>query len=334
MLYVTTRNKDETFTAQRVLMENRGPDGGLYLPFQNPALDVSQLGRSVNQVIASVLNLLFQARLTAWDLEFTIGRHPVRLERLRQKTIVAESWHNPRWTYAHMVKGLVTLVAGREIPVTGWAEIGVRIAVLAGICARLKADGVEEPVDVSVVSGDFSGPMSAWYGRSWGLPIGNIICCCNENNSLWDLLTQGQLRTDAVSIPTSLPQADVVVPEHLERLISQVGGREETAKYLACCRRGGMYCPDEELLSRLREGLYASVVSSQRMERITLGAYGTHGYLLSRPSALSYGGLQDYRAKTGTLRPALVLTEESPLQDGAFVAKSLGITQEELKTML
>lgn len=217
--------------------------------------------------------------------------------------------------------------------VTGWAEVAVRIAVLAGIFGELNREGLKEKMDISVVSGDFSGPISAWYARSWGLPIGNIICCCNENNSLWDLLTHGQLRTDAVCIPTGLSQADVVVPEHLERLISRLGGEEEMEDYVGCCRRGGMYCPNEELLGKLREGLYASVVSSQRVERTIRGAYGTHGYLLSPASALAYGGLLDYRAKIGTLHPALVLTGESPLLESAFVAEAMGVSEEKLKTM-
>lgn len=333
MLYVTTRNNVDTFTAQRALAENRGPDGGLYLPFRDLKLDVSEMGASCNEVIANVLNLLFQARLTAWDVDFTIGRYPVRLEYLRQKTVMAESWHNPHWTFSHMVKNLAALVAGKEEDVTGWAEIAVRIAVLAGIFVQLKKEGFQEAVDIAVVSGNFSGPISAWYARSWGLPIGNIICCCNENNSLWDLLAHGQLRTDAVCVPTGLPAADVVVPEHLERLISKLGGAEEMEDYLGCCRRGGMYCPSDELLAGLREGLYASVVSSQRMERIIRGAYGTYGYLLSRASALAYGGLSDYRAKSGTLHPTLVLTEESPLLDGPSVAEALGITEEKLKLL-
>ena len=36
MLYVTTRNNRDAFTAQRVLTENRGPEGGLFLPFREP----------------------------------------------------------------------------------------------------------------------------------------------------------------------------------------------------------------------------------------------------------------------------------------------------------
>lgn len=332
MLYVTTRNKSETFTAQRVLREKRGPDGGEYLPFQIPALADLEPGTSINHSIAQVLNLLFQTRLTAWDVDFTIGRYPVRLEFLRQRTIMAEPWHNPHWDFAHLAESLLPLIGAAEK--TGWTDIAIRVAVLTGIFGELERRGIQEKVDVAVVSGDFAGPISAWYARQWGLPVGNIICCCNENNAVWDLLTYGQIRTDAVSILTQVPEADVVVPDHLERLIDQAGGREEVLRYLDCCRRGGMYCPEAEALSAMSEGLYASVVSSQRLSQTILGAYTTHGYVMPPASALAYAGLLDHRARTGTLRPALVMTEKAPSRDSGFIAGALGMTAEQANEII
>ena len=39
MLYITTRNNYDAFTAYRTLGEGRGPDGGLFVPFQMPHFD-------------------------------------------------------------------------------------------------------------------------------------------------------------------------------------------------------------------------------------------------------------------------------------------------------
>ena len=61
-------------------------------------------------------------------------------------------------------------------------------------------------MDISVVCGNFDLPMSAWYARAWGLPIGNIICCCNENGNLWNLIHHGQFRQDPVSVRTGTPE--------------------------------------------------------------------------------------------------------------------------------
>lgn len=331
MLYVTTRNPLDTFPAQKAAKENRAGDGGFYVPFQN--LTLPDGASTINCAIAETMNLLFQTKLSGWDVDFSVGRYPVRLVHLRQRTVMAESWHNPHWTYDRMVQNLTALVAGEEVP-GDWIKIAVRIGVLAGIFGELKKSGIEEPVDIALVAGDFTGPISAWYARAWGLPIGNIICCCNENNSLWDLLFHGQLRTDAAAVKTMLPEADVVVPPDLERLIAACGGPEEVDYFLECCRRGGMYCPEADVLSKLQEGMFASVVSSQRIPRIIRGAYDTHHYLLSPASALAYGGLLDYRGKTGNLRPALVLTDDSPVLSAPFVAEAAGITEEKLKQII
>ena len=340
MLYVTTRNNRDAFTAQRALRENRGPDGGLYVSFRAPHLSLADIHalaeKPFNQCVAEVLNLLFNTRLTSWDVDFCVGRYPVRLETLRHRIIMAESWHNPDWNYARMVRSLVRHLRGDNgTAVPGdWAEIGIRIAVLFGVFGELMREGIvsaDNTVDISVVSGDFSAPMSAWYARQWGLPIGNIVCCCNENNNLWDLICHGQLRTDSLSIPTSTPEADVSLPVDLERLIYACGGITEVYRYLDCCRRGGMYCPNDAVLAKLRDGLFVSVASSQRIETTIPSVYRTHSYLLSPYSALAYAGLLDYRTKAGESRHAIVLAEKSPVCDAETVAKALGITTDELK---
>lgn len=337
MLYVTTRNNRDAYTANRALRENRGPDGGFYLPFRAPSFvqeEIASLGeKTFGQRVAKILNLLFHTTLSGWDVDFCIGRNPVRLEALRHRIVMAETWHNPQWDYDSLVNNLANQL-GSEIPVCGdWLRIAVRIAVLFGIFGELKCMGIDS-ADISLVSGDFSAPISAWYARQWGLPIGNIVCCCNENNRLWDLICQGQMRTDGVCISTSIPEADVTVPEDLERLIYECGGVTEVQKYLEACRSGRSYCPNDGMIARLRRGLYVSVVSSQRIETTIPSVCRTHNYLLSCGAALAYAGLLDYRAKTGELRHAIVLAEKSPMQNASVIARSLGVAETEIRKLM
>lgn len=338
MLYITTRSNRDAYTAQRVLRENRGPDGGLYLPFRTPAFSQAELDALAelpfNQCVGELLNRMFKTKLTGWDVEFSVGRYPVRLETLRGGIFMAEAWYNPEGRFERMAADLAALLRGGEKEAPGdWTRIAVRIAVLFGIFAELKRAGIETPVDISVVSGDFSAPISVWYARQWGLPIGNLVCCCNENKGVWDLIAHGQFRTGAVSVPTAVPEADVTVPEDLERLIYECGGSLEVQRYLDACRRGGVYCPNEAVLGKLRQGVYVSVVSAQRMGTTIPSVYRTHSYLLSPYSALAYAGLLDYRAKTGVIRPSLVLAEKSPACDAEATAQCLGISAEELRKL-
>lgn len=341
MLYATTRNERETYTAQRALRENRAPDGGLFVPYRLPRLaaeDIAGLGeRSFNGAVATVLNLLFGVRLTGYDVGFSIGRNTVRLKGLGHRATVAECWHNLESEFPRIVRNLTGLLSNGQAVPGDWANVGIRIAVLFGIFSELTRSGIAGPdkkVDIALVSGDFSGPMSAWYARKMGLPIGNIICCCNDNGNLWDFISHGQLRTDGIAVVTDTPEADVVVPTGLERLIYAAGGTGEVAEYLDAVRRGGSYFAEGSVHQALRQGLHATVTSRRRVLETIPRVYGTHAYIPSPYTALAYAGLQDYRVRTGESRWALILGEKSPEKDLDTVADALGITPEELKNHL
>ena len=334
MLYLTTRSSRDAYTAQRALRESRGPDGGMYLPFRGPSFapeDWKELAAMpFGQRVAEILNRLFQMRLTCWDVDVCIGRNPVNIESLGHRTLVAELWHNPGQSYDYLARELAEQLLNESSCQSGWLSIALRIAMLFGIYGQLPGDS-SEPVDISVISGDFAAPISAYYARAWGLPIGNIVC---ENSGLWELLRHGQLRTDTASVPTILPEADVAVPENLERLVYEAGGTDEVERYLASCRRGGTYAPSETVLAKMNRGLSVSVVSSSRISQTISSVYRTHRYVLSPGSALSYAGLMDYRAKAGQARNALILVEKSPALDAERTAAALNISRQELNELL
>lgn len=337
MLYATTRSNRDVYTVKHAIQNNRGAGGGFFVPFHMPIFSKEEIDalaeKSFGQCVADVLNRLFNVSLSGWDVDFSVGRYPVCVECLRHRIYIAEPWHNPQWNYHTMADKLAALLQA-SVSVSGdWVCIGVRVAVLFGVFSNLKRMGIDT-ADISVMCGDFSVPISVWYARQWGLPVGNIICCCNENNRIWDLICQGQMRTDDVSISTNIPEADVAIPASLERLVYSCGGVIEVEKYLDACRNGKTYFPSDSTLAKMRKGLFVSVVSSGRVEAIIPSVYSTHGYLLTAPGALAYGGLLDYRAKTGEIRPAVVWSEMSPAQDIGRIAKILKISEDMIRMRL
>ena len=335
MLYITTRNCRDAYTAQRALRENRGPDGGMYLPFHAPsysAEDWKELAeKPFGQRVAEILNRLFGVKLSCWDVDVCIGRNPVEFVPLGYRTLAAELWHNPGGSYDYPARELSEQLLNEPNYQSGWLAIALRIAVLFGIYGQLPSD---EPTDIALVSGDFTAPISAYYARAWGLPIGNIICCCNENSGPWELLHHGQLRTDAVVVQTAVPEADVALPEKLERLVFEAGGTAEVKRYLEACRRGGTYAPSDLVLANMNRGLSVSVVSSQRIGQTISSVYRTHNFVLSPAAALAYAGLMDARAKPGMAKNALILAEKSPALDAQFTADCLKISMQELNDLL
>lgn len=335
MLYITTRNDRDVFTAQSVLQQAVGPEGGLFLPYRHPRMSPETFQALAKKPfagrIAWMLGHLFGCKCSLWDVEFAVGRSPVRLVNLGSRLYLAQTWYNPGWSYGAMESALSRLL-GVEEP-KGWVRIGLRASVLMAICTELCNIGVTNPA-ISVLSGDFSAPIGAFYARQWGAPVGEILCCCNENNEIWNLFSHGQMRTDGVSIPTILPQADLVVPPELERLIYEAGGCDEVARYLDACRRGAAYQPKDEVLSKLRQGMAVSVVSSERILQTISGVYRTCGQILDPAGALAYAGLMDHRARTGRLGWAVILSDTSPRHSLEITAKALGMTPGELENRI
>ncbi len=315
MLYVTTRNNRDAYTPNHPLHSSRCPEGGFYLPLRHPAFSPEELevllDKGFSACVAEVLNRLFGTKLNAWDVDFALGRRWARLQELPHKILVAEPWHLPGYRFSQAVQALTKLLRREDAAATDWVNIAIRAAVLFGFFSERKASG-RDRADVAVLGGDFSMPMAAWYARCWGLPIGSILICCNENNAVWELFVQGQMRTGGISIPTSVPEGDVVVPEGLERLIFACGGLPETEKYLEAVRRGAVYCPADAVLARMRQGIFVSVVSSSRVDRIISGVSRSHGYRMTPAAALTYGGLLDCRAKTGLSPQVILWSEEGP----------------------
>ena len=344
MLYVTTRVEHDAFTAFRPLSENRGPEGGFFVPVRMPYLDEKQISymaeKSFSQNIAEILNMFFGVQMDGRNLELGIGRYPVKLLSLSGKVIVANTWHNPVYRFERLVSGVEKVIrqsdAINKTP-SDWLMIAARIAVLVGVYGLLLQNGTlkkRQTVDIAVPSGNLSALMAAWYAKSMGLPVGVIVCSCNENNSLWSLFHKGELRTDAVAIRTRTPDCDFTMPNDLERLIFATLGREETYRFCETFRSGGLYFLEEEKLLKLRGGIHVSVVGERRVASTIPNLYKTTGLIADPYTALAYSGLVDYRAATGASNHALIVSEESPLFSLQFIAECMNIPPAELKSMI
>jgi len=344
VLYLTTRTDQDAYTAFRALTENRTPDGGFFVPMQFQIFDrfqISELSeKAFSQNVAEILNLFFGTQMDGWDLELGIGKYPVKLVGLNGKITVAKAWHNPVYRFERLVSGVEKAIRQSDRinkSPSDWLILAARIGVLFGIFGLLQKDDAlskHQKVDVAVPSGDLSSLMAAWHARHMGLPIGTIICCCNENTGLWNLFHKGELRTDALAVRTQTPDCDYTIPTDLERLIFAVFGCEEAERFCELCRVGGTYYLEPEQMERLREGIHVSVVSSKRMASTIPNLYKTTGFVADPYTALAYSGLTDYRAVTGASRPALIISEESPFFSLQFIAACMNITPAELKKRL
>ena len=322
MLYVTTREKADAFTANHALREERGKCGGFFLPYRLPVFGETEIqvmqDIPFGERVARILNLFFSANLNGWDVEFAVGRRPVRVAAMSHKIAVIETWHNHDGNLDALVEALYGVVAKDESDGSScgaWFYTAVRIAVLFGVFGDLIKTGIadfSQPVDIALAVDDFSAPMAVWYARKMGLPIGRIICCCNDNSVLWDFLHHGTLSTTVKIVSTVTPDSDYAIPPMLECLIFEVLGYEESQRFVKMCRDGNAYSLGEDKLSALRNGLFCAVVRQQRIESIIRNVYKTNAYLMDPYTALGFGGLQDYRAARAETGTALILSDRRP----------------------
>ena len=326
MLYLTTRDKYDTYTAAHAMKQDTAPNGGYFVPFKMPKIDMQELtGQSFGDCVAFVLNQFFGTSLTGKEVEFCIGRNPIRIKSTYQRTLIAELYRNLDGSYARMERRLAAKICGcadTEVTVTSWICIAIRTAVLFGVFQELK--DAKMPVDIALPCGDFRLIMAAWYGREMGLPIGNIICACGHDSGVWDLLRQGQMRTT---------QKDSALPE-IERLICGTLGVSEALKYYATCDDGGLYTLEAEETERLNRGIFCAVVSDDRVENAISSVYRTNSYILESGSAAAYSGLMDYRARMGASHSALLLADCNPADQAGFIAGAMHITENELSNLL
>jgi len=341
VFYVTTRVRSDTFGPMDVLNQDRGPEGGYFVPRnlpRIPALELRAMAKKrFSENVADVINLLFDTRLDGWGIEFAIGRYPVKIMNTGNRTVTAQMWHNPAWHFERLARGIEKAIRQSDqicLMPTDMLLTGSRVAVLFGVFGELMNAGtvsLDSPIDVAVPAGDFSVPMACWYARKLGLPIHNIICCCNENTGAWNLIHKGELRTDTAAVDTATPLCDHPVPAALEKLIFERLGFETTHDYLETVRRGATFYLEPQELQTLRDGLYAAVVSTRQMHSAVISLYGSNGYLADPYTALCYGGIGPYRSKSGESRMALILSEESPRHHIGLLSGILGTTTGELK---
>lgn len=342
MLYVTTRGKNDVYTAARTLQMERGTDGGFFVPFRMPVLEKEEVKALVNnkatQNIADFLNMLFGTKLTDWDVEVSMGRFGLVTKDLGRKLIVAELWHNRDRKFDGFLREL-----GRQIHPDGdifdkpadWVCMSIRIAVLFGIFTELMREGtasVYDPVNVAVCSGDFSQVMAVWYARKMGLPIGDIIIGCNENSAAWELISRGQMTTDSTVRSTVTPDCDHVVPAGVERLVQGACGYAEAMKLCWAMAEKQDYVPDEEAWEEIKQGMFAAVISQVRLDIAIPSVYRSMGYVLDPYAALAYGALSDYRSRTGDGSMTLLLSERSPLSEMDTMCRIMRVTPDELKS--
>lgn len=333
MLYATTRSAHDIHTAQRAVQADRTADGALYIPMKLLPFTKERIaalrGESEAGIIAMVLNLFFNTRLTYEDITRALGKQFVRVSGIRQRITVGECWHNAQGDMTGIEQALSELlkVEKTDSPASSWVKVAVHTAMLFAFYGKMRRENLFPPsgdFDVAVTAGDFCAPMGAWYARKLGLPVGTILCCCEEGDATWDLLRLGQMKL----------RRGQATSDGLERMICETLGCREAAGYASACNEGRTYEITEQQRLLLCNGVQIFAVGGERIPRVIANSYVTNGYVFSTQTAALYGALMDHRASAQSNTPAVLLSEVSPMKCAPDVCEAMGISPEQLRQRL
>jgi len=117
------------------------------------------------------------------------------------------------------------------------------------------------PINVAIPSGNFGNAYSAWFGRSNGLPINQILCSTNVNDVLRRFIDGGVLEP-LVTQPSVAPSMDIQIPSSLERLIFDLS--TEAKEFYAQLQNSTKAQLDEKSVETLKS-VFSSVTFSDEM---------------------------------------------------------------------
>ena len=181
-----------------------------------------------------------------------------------------------------------------------------------------------DKINFCVPTGNFGNILAGVYARCMGLPVRRFICASNANNVLTDFINTGVYDRNRPFHTTISPSMDILVSSNLERLLYMLTGDTETRGYMERLNSEGRYTVGEGALAGIREIFSAGFCDDAATKCAISGTFARGGYLMDTHTAVAAKVLEDYRAASGDMAPAVIVSTASPFKFAADVLDALG----------
>ena len=183
-----------------------------------------------------------------------------------------------------------------------------------------------ERVDYCVPTGNFGDILAGYYAKRMGLPVGTLVCASNRNNVLTDFISTGTYDARREFHRTTSPSMDILVSSNLERLLFHAAGSDKAvAGYMNELNQNGVYTVSPEVLAVIRENFACGCASDEEVAAEIKARYEQDHYLCDTHTAVAFKVAENYRARTGSKAPMVVLSTASPFKFPCDVLKALGL---------
>ena len=187
-----------------------------------------------------------------------------------------------------------------------------------------------EEIDFAVPTGNFGDILAGWYAKRMGLPVRRLLCASNANRILTDFMESGCYNKRRDFYLTDSPSMDILVSSNLERLLFNLtGDSAQTASYMNALSETGAYSVTKELLAAVQSEFTAGCADDARGKGEIARLMAEQGYLVDTHTAVALCALKQYREKTNTVVPTVVLSTASAFKFCGAVLSALGRDKEE-----
>lgn len=174
---------------------------------------------------------------------------------------------------------------------------------------------LNEPLEVSVPTGNFGNILACYLAKCMGLPISTIHCASNSNNVLTDFFNSGTYDRNRTFYKTISPSMDILISSNLERFLALNGcSQDEVNDYMTKLNQTGKYTVRKEVFDKF-SCINAYFATEDEIKEEIKNVYENYNYIIDPHTAVS--------SMVKTNNKCLVVSTASPLKFSESVIEAI-----------
>ncbi len=186
---------------------------------------------------------------------------------------------------------------------------------------------LEQPLVVSVPTGNGGNITAGLYAKMMGLPIDRLIAAVNRNDTLYRFFLTGAYDAEGGAVRTLSNAMDIIKPVNLARIIYNYGGSMDVNGNVDLKRE------EMEFLERVFRDFAAKRTSEDETEGAIRMVSRKYGILLDPHGSVGFNGLEHYREVSGYDGAGIFIETADPAKFQREMKCIVGYEPEALESM-